>query len=78
MPESMTEEIQDLSSRVYDILGCKGIVRVDFIVIEDKPHFLEINTVPGMTAESIIPRQAKAAGIELAELYSIVIEDLFS
>jgi D-alanine-D-alanine ligase len=77
MPEEVTNEIQDLSSRIYDLLGCKGIVRVDFIVIGGKPHFLEINTVPGMTAESIIPKQAEAAGINIGELYSMVIEDLF-
>jgi D-alanine-D-alanine ligase len=73
----ITSEIQDLSSQVYDILGCKGIVRVDFIIVGEKPYFLEINTVPGMTEESLIPKQAKAAGIELGELYSMVIEDLF-
>jgi D-alanine-D-alanine ligase len=77
MPEAITNEIQDLSSVIYDRLGCKGIVRVDFIVVEGKPYFLEINTVPGMTEESLIPKQAKAAGIELGELYSMVIEDLF-
>ncbi len=63
--------------QIYDLLGCKGIVRVDFIVVGDKPLFLEINTVPGMTAESLIPKQAAAAGIRLEDLYSMVIEDLF-
>ena len=76
-PEKVTEEIQRLSSQVYDLLGCKGIVRVDFIIIKDNPWFLEINTVPGMTEESLIPQQSKAAGIALEELYSMVIEDLF-
>ena len=76
-PENVTEEIQRLSSLVYDLLGCRGIVRVDFIVIKEKPWFLEINTVPGMTEESLIPQQSKAAGIELEELYSMVIENLF-
>jgi D-alanine-D-alanine ligase len=78
LPADITNEIQDLSSRVYDILGCKGIVRVDFIIVGEKPYFLEINTVPGMTEESLIPKQAEAAGIDLAELYSMVIEDLFN
>jgi D-alanine-D-alanine ligase len=78
MPEEITNEIQDLSSTIYDLLGCKGIVRVDFIIINEKPYFLEINTVPGMTEESLIPKQVKAAGIDLAELYSMVIEDLFT
>lgn len=77
LPEEMTSHIQDLSSRIYEILGCKGIVRVDFIIVAGDPFFLEINTVPGMTEESIIPKQARAAGIDLGELYSMVIEDLF-
>ena len=76
-PEEVTNEIKRLSSLIYDLLGCKGIVRVDFIVIEGKPFFLEINTVPGMTKESLVPKQAEAAGIPLEEIYSIVVEDLF-
>ncbi len=76
IPQSMTDEIQELSSSIYDLLGCKGIVRVDFIIMDEKPFFLEINTVPGMTAESIIPAQAKAAGIKLGDLYSMVVEDI--
>jgi len=75
--EKLTEEIQQLSSTIYDLLGCKGIVRVDFIIVKDKPLFLEINTVPGLTPESLVPKQAAAAGIALEELYSMVIEDLF-
>jgi D-alanine-D-alanine ligase len=77
MPSRWTEEIQHLSSRVYDLLGCRGIVRVDFIIVGDRPNFLEINTIPGMTDESLVPKQALAAGIGLDELYSMVIEDLF-
>ena len=76
-PDEVTEEIQSLSSDIYDILGCKGIVRVDFIIIDNKPWFLEINTIPGMSAESIIPKQARVAGLTQEELYSTVIEDLF-
>ena len=75
MPGKITEEIQRLSSLVYDLLGCKGIVRVDFIVIGDKPFFLEINTVPGMTKESLVPKQMDAAGITPEEMYSMIIED---
>ncbi len=77
LSSELTKTIKDLSSEIYDLLDCKGIVRVDFIIIGDKPFFLEINTVPGMTPESIIPKQAEAAGIDLQELYSMVIEDLF-
>jgi D-alanine-D-alanine ligase len=78
LPPELTETIQNLSSRIYDILDCKGIVRVDFIIIDNKPWFLEINTVPGMTPESIIPKQAEAAGISQKDLYSMVIENLFT
>lgn len=74
----LTRKIQELSSKIYDLLDCKGIVRVDFIITDNKPFFLEINTVPGMTTESIVPKQAEAAGIDLQDLYSMVIEDLFT
>ncbi len=77
LSETVTAEIQQLSSDVYDLLGCKGIVRVDFIIVRDHPLFLEINTVPGMTEESLIPQQSIVAGIALEDLYSMVIEDLF-
>jgi D-alanine-D-alanine ligase len=77
LPETITKEIQRLSSLISDLLGCKGIVRVDFIVVNDKPLFLEINTVPGMTSESLVPKQAAAANISLEDLYSMVVEDLF-
>jgi len=77
MSAKLTEEIQKLSSLIYDLLGCRGIVRVDFIIVGNKPNFLEINTIPGMTEESLVPKQAQAAGIGLDELYSLVIEDLF-
>jgi len=77
MSAELTSQIQELSSEIYDILGCRGIVRVDFIVTEDGPQFLEINTIPGMTEESIIPHQAAVSGISQTDLYAMVIEDLF-
>jgi D-alanine-D-alanine ligase len=77
MPLAITNEIQRISLYVYELLGCKGIVRVDFIIIGDKPYFLEINSVPGMTKESIVPKQAAAAGISLEELYSTAVENMF-
>ncbi len=78
MSLAITNEIQKISKFVYNILGCKGIVRVDFIVIGEKPYFIEINTVPGMTKESIVPKQAVAAGISLEELYSMSVENMFN
>jgi len=78
MPAIVTNEIQRLSLMIYDLLGCNGIVRVDFIVVGEKPFFLEINTIPGMTEESIVPKQASAAGITLEELYSLAVENMFT
>jgi D-alanine-D-alanine ligase len=77
LPHAVFNEIQQLSLRTYDILGCRGIVRVDFIVVGEKPYFLEINTVPGLTRESIVPKQAAAHGISLEELFTMVVEDMF-
>jgi D-alanine-D-alanine ligase len=77
MSAGITSEIQRISKLIYKLLGCKGIVRVDFIVIGTTPYFIEINTVPGMTKESIVPKQAAAAGISLEELYSMAVENMF-
>jgi D-alanine-D-alanine ligase len=78
MPAIITDEVQRLSSLVYDLLGCKGIVRVDFIIIGQKPYFLEINTVPGMTEESLVPKAIVAAGIASDDFYSMIVEDMLS
>jgi D-alanine-D-alanine ligase len=77
MPALIVNEIHRLSLSIYDLLGCKGIVRVDFIVIGEQPFFLEINTIPGMSEQSLIPKQAAVAGITLEDLYSMIVEDLF-
>lgn len=77
LTDDIYKKVQELSSVIYDNLGCKGVVRVDFIIVNDKPVFLEINSVPGMTAESIIPKQLSAFGITQSEFYSAIIEDLF-
>lgn len=77
LPCNTSAEIQRLSLKIYELLGCNGIVRVDFIITNGKPYFLEINTVPGLTRESIVPKQAAAYGISLEELFSMVIDDMF-
>jgi D-alanine-D-alanine ligase len=77
IPAAITKEIQRISKYVYEILGCKGIVRVDFIIAGETPYFIEINTVPGMTKESLVPKEAAAAGITLEELYSMAVENMF-
>lgn len=79
-PET-TERVQAETSKIYDILGCRGIIRIDYILTGDKGNekinMLEINTTPGMTATSFIPQQVKAAGLSMAEVLSDIIEDSF-
>ncbi len=73
--EEITQKVQYFTSLVYDRLRCKGIVRVDFIIQDGTPYFLELNSVPGMSRESIIPRQLRTAGIAISDFLSEVIED---
>ena len=72
----LTERVKKLTSALYDILGCKGIVRVDYIITEgEKINMLEINTTPGMTATSFIPQQVKAAGLDIKDVMTDIIEE---
>lgn len=73
---AIAREIQSVSSKLYDLLDCRGIVRFDYIYNTDrnKLYFLEVNTIPGQSAESIVPKQARAMGISPAELYEMAIE----
>lgn len=72
---NLMKKMQNLSSEIYDRLDCHGIVRVDYIVDNDKVYFLEINTVPGMSEASIIPQQVRAMGSNMREMFTLVIED---
>ncbi len=74
-PEHITKAIQKASSEIASFLDCKGLVRVDFIVVNQTPVFIEVNTIPGITEESIVPKQMKEYGIIPGELYSLLIED---
>ncbi|MCL1822102.1 MAG: D-alanine--D-alanine ligase [Prolixibacteraceae bacterium] len=73
LPAHLFEECQQLSRRIYDLCGCDGIVRVDYILHNNKFYFLEINTTPGMTSASFIPQQINAMGKELSEILTGVI-----
>jgi D-alanine-D-alanine ligase len=72
----VAHHIQEVSYRLYDLLGCSGIVRFDYIYDEEhrELYFLEVNTIPGQSAESIVPKQARAMGIAPAELYEMAIQ----
>jgi len=68
------QKLEKLATYIYKILNMDGFTRSEFILVNDEPYFLEINTVPGLTNESLIPQQAEAAGISLEELFHNAIE----
>jgi len=76
--EQETKLVSELAKKIYKILGLKGFSRSEFIFKNGAPHFLEINTVPGLTKESILPQQAAEAGITLAELFKSAIDEVLS
>lgn len=73
LSEQMTERVQELTRRIYGYVGAKGIIRVDYIIIGDTPHLLEVNTTPGMTATSFIPQEVRAAGLNISDVMDDVI-----
>ena len=68
------ERVERQAMKVYQILNMKGFSRSEFIIVDGEPYFLEINTVPGMTDESLLPQQAKEASICLSELFDNAIQ----
>jgi D-alanine-D-alanine ligase len=72
--EEMTQRVSEVAKRAYEVLKMKGFSRSEFIFVDGEPHMLEMNTIPGLTTESLIPQQAKAAGISLEDLFSNAIE----
>ena len=78
IPDEIRDRIQALTARIYDLLGCHGIIRNDYIITEGgKINLLEVNTTPGMTATSFIPQQIRAAGLNLTDVLTEIIEDSF-
>ena len=71
--------IREEAKKAYNIFNCKGVIRIDFIFNEttQQPFLLEINTVPGQSAASIIPQQVRAMGWNLKDFYSALIEESF-
>jgi D-alanine-D-alanine ligase len=74
---TMQSQLEAAAKRVYEVLNCRGVVRVDFIYNEQKglPYMLEVNTVPGQSAASVIPQQVKAMGLSLQDFYTSIIEE---
>lgn len=73
--EDLARRCMQLSSEIYDHTDCKGIVRIDYIIRGNQIYFLELNTIPGMTRESIVPQQVRAMGLKVEDVLKEVIED---
>jgi len=75
-------KVAEQTSKIYDILHANGIIRIDYIISKDKDgndviNMLEINTTPGMTATSFIPQQVRAAGLDIKDVLSDIVENQF-
>ena len=77
--EAIAQKIRNAAQKAYSVFNCNGVVRIDFIYNqkEDEPYMLEINTVPGQSAASLVPQQVVAMGMTLKEFYSSLIEECF-
>lgn len=82
IPEETAERVRQITSAIYDILHCNGIIRVDYIITKnadgtEKINMLEVNTTPGMTATSFIPQQVRAAGLDIKDVLTDIVENQF-
>ena len=75
IPDTLRDEIQEVSKKIYEHLGCAGLVRVDYIASEEGLYFLEVNTIPGMTSASLVPQMVRAAGMSMTAFLSSIIEN---
>lgn len=72
--EKLTLEVQRVATKAFEALGCKGFARVDMIIDKDKVYVLELNTIPGLTVVSLLPKAAAAAGISFSKLLDRIID----
>ena len=74
LSDEMTQKVKDISIQAFKVCGCSGVSRVDFLITEDTPYILEVNTSPGMTDTSDLPAQAAAMGISYDELVEMILQ----
>jgi len=77
IPDELRDKIQAETLRLYDIIGANGIIRVDWIITGEQINLLEVNTTPGMTPTSFIPQQVRAAGLDIKDVLTDIIENKF-
>ncbi len=77
--DEIRQKLNDMTLAAYKACRCRGVVRIDFIVTEEgEPYLIEINSIPGMSSGSIIPKQVRAMGMTIGELYDIIINDTYT
>lgn len=75
IPDELSGHIREITCKIYSHLGCKGLVRIDYISAEDGLYFLEVNTIPGMTNASLVPKMVRAAGMDITAFLNNIIEN---
>jgi D-alanine-D-alanine ligase len=75
IPDALSQKCQDLARQIYDLTDSAGIIRVDFIIKGNQLYFLELNSIPGMSRESIIPKQVRSAGLTMEAVLQSIIDD---
>ena len=75
IPAELAGQVQRTTERLYERLGCSGVVRIDYIAAEDGLWFLEVNTIPGMTSASLVPKMVRAAGLNMTDFLSCIIDN---
>ena len=74
VPDEIRDRVQAETLKIYDLLGCKGIIRADYVIIGEDIYLLEVNTTPGMTPTSFIPQQVRAANLDIKDVLTDIIE----
>ncbi len=75
IPESVVQSISSTTMNIYKHLGCRGVIRIDYIIKDGTAYFIEVNAIPGMSAQSIIPQQWAQLGISIGDGFAQIIED---
>lgn len=74
IPAEVAEEVKRISSLIFRKMGCRGFARLDYIIRKNIPYLLEINMIPGLTPNSLLPKEAKAVGIDFSQLLDLIIQ----
>jgi len=76
--DSLTQKVQEIAKNVFRTMNLRHLARIDFIVVGDRPYMIEANTIPGLSAESLIPQMAASANLPLSELFGGMVENVLA